>query len=74
MNSVFGVHGQTKNLIYCIYLHFIINIFTFSKQALMNFKMFATVHSLMNDPNLIDSYQAHLPVQFASNIELIRQM
>ena len=27
----------------------------------------------MNNTNLIDSYQAHLPVQYASNIELIRQ-
>ena len=28
----------------------------------------------MNDINLIDSYQAHLPVQYASNIKFIRQM
>ena len=27
----------------------------------------------MNNTNLIDSCQAHLPVQYASNIELIRQ-
>ena len=31
-------------------------------------KIFATVHSFMNDKILIDSYQAHLPVQYASNI------
>ena len=38
--------------------------------------IFATVHSLMNDTNLIDSCQAtcNLPVQLASNIEFIRQM
>ena len=32
----------------------------------MNLYIFATVHSLMNDINLIDSCQAHLPVQYAS--------
>ena len=36
----------------------------------MNLKIFATVHSLMHYTNLIDSCQAHLPVQYASNIEL----
>ena len=35
-----------------------------SKQALD----FCTVHSLLNDINLIDSCQAHLPVQYALNI------
>ena len=39
----------------------------------MNLKIFATVHSLMNDINLIDSCQAHLPVQYTSNIKFIRQ-
>ena len=34
---------------------------------------FSTVHSLMNYRNLIDSCQAHLPAQCASNTELIRQ-
>ena len=33
----------------------------------------ATVHGLMNYTNSIDSCQAHLLVQYASNIELIRQ-
>ena len=40
---------------------------------LMNLKIFATVHSLMNYTNLIDSCQAHLPVHYSSNIEFIRQ-
>ena len=40
------------------YLHF-------WSQSLMNLQIFATVHSLMNDTNLIDRYQAHLPVQYA---------
>ena len=50
------------------YLHF------WSK-PLMNLKIFATVHSLMNytNLNLIDSCQAHLPVQYASYIEFILQ-
>ena len=49
-----------------IYLHF-------QSKPLMNLKIFATVHSLMNDIKLIDSCQIHLPVQYASNIEFIRQ-
>ena len=40
------------------------NIFIFSKQAFNESLDFATVHSLMNDINLIDSCQAHLPVQY----------
>ena len=39
----------------------------------MNLKIFETVHSLMNYTNLIDNCQAHLPMQYASNIELIRK-
>ena len=39
----------------------------------MNLKIFAIVHNLMNYINLIDSFQAHLPVQYATNIELIGQ-
>ena len=49
-----------------IYLHFRSN-------PLVNLYFFATVHSLMNHTNLIDSCQAHLPVQHASTIKLIRQ-
>ena len=47
-------------------------IFTFSK-LVMNLQIFATIYSLMNDINLIDSCQAHLPVQYAWNIEFICQ-
>ena len=32
---------------------------------------YAFIHSLMNDIDMIYSCQAHLPVQYASNIELI---
>ena len=39
----------------------------------MNLEIFATVHSFINDTNMIYSYQAHLPVQYTSNIELICQ-
>ena len=39
----------------------------------MNLKIFTNVHSLMNYTNLIESCQTHLAVQYASNIELIRQ-
>ena len=46
-----------------IYLHF-------RSKPLMNLEIFATVHSLIN---LIDSRQAHLPMQYALNIKLIRQ-
>ena len=44
------------------------------RNKLMNLKIFATVHSLMKDTTVNDSCQAHLPVQYASNIEFIRQM
>ena len=46
----------------------------FSLQAFNESLTFATVDSLMNNANLTDSCQAHLPVQCASNIEFIRQM
>ena len=39
----------------------------------MKHYIFATVHSLMINTNLIDSCQAHFPVQYASNTELIRK-
>ena len=45
----------------------------FDIDYLINLKIFATIHSLMNETNLIDSCQAHLHVQYASNMELIRQ-
>ena len=38
----------------CEYLHF-------QSKPLMNLWIFATVHNLMKDINLIDSCQAHLP-------------
>ena len=50
----------------------IIQYFTFSNQAFNESLDFAAVHSLMNDMNLIDSCQAHLPVQYVSNIKFIR--
>ena len=41
---------------------------------LSNINIFkATFHSLMNYTYLIDSCQAHLHVQYTSNIEFIRQ-
>ena len=36
---------------------------------IMNLRIFETVHSLMNYTYLIDSCQAHLPVQYALNID-----
>ena len=48
------------------YLHF-------QSKPLMNHYIFATVYSLMKYIHLIDICQAHLPVQYASNIEFIRQ-
>ena len=39
----------------------------------MSLQIFATVHILMKDIHLIDGDQAHLPVQYASNIEFIRK-
>ena len=49
-------------------------MFTFSSKPLMNLRFIsATVHSLMNDTSLIDSCKHHLPLQYASNIEFIRQ-
>ena len=44
-------------------------IFTSSKQSFIESLDFATIHSLMNTKNLIDSCQAHLSVQYASNIK-----
>ena len=45
-----------------IYLHF-------QSKPLMNLKIFfATIHNLMKYINMIDSCQAHLPMQYASNI------
>ena len=37
----------------------------------MNLKIFETVLSLMNDTTMTDSFQAHMTVQNATNIELI---
>ena len=51
---------------FCVFCH----ILTFSKQEFNTSLDFSTVHSPMNDTNLIDSYQVHLPVQYASNIEI----
>ena len=48
-------------------------IFTFSKLSFNESLDFATVHSLINYTNLIDSCQAHLPMQYTSNIEFISQ-
>ena len=48
-------------------------ILHYRNNPLMNLKIFATVHSLVNYTTLIDSCQAHLTVQRASNIELTRQ-
>ena len=51
-----------------IYFDLFIYIF---KQAFNEFLDFGTVHSLMKDINLIDSCQAHLPMQYPSNIKFI---
>ena len=40
-----------------------LNIYNFQSKPLINLSIFATVHSLMKDINLIDSCHAHLPVQ-----------
>ena len=45
-------------------------IFSFSKQS---FNESLDFSNLMNYMNLIDSCQAHLPVQYALNTEFIRQ-
>ena len=49
------------------------NIYIFEANLKWTLRFFATAHSLMNDTNMIDSCQAHLPVQYSSNIELIPQ-
>ena len=48
------------------YLHF-------QSKPLMNLKIFATAHNLMKGITMIDSYQAHLSVQYALNIKFIHQ-
>ena len=45
-------------------------IFTFSKQAVDESLDVFNRHSLMKDINVVDICQAHLSVQFASNIDL----
>ena len=55
------------------YLYSSVKYLHFSCNPLINLLIFATVHSLMNYINLIDSCQADLPVQYASNIQLISQ-
>ena len=49
------------------------NFYIFKAIRLWIFTFFATVHNLMNYTNLIDICQTLLPVQYASNIDLIRQ-
>ena len=49
-------------------------IFTFSMQFFNKPLGFATVHSRMNDTNMTESCQAHLPVQYALSIELTMDM
>ena len=72
LTMIMRVVGQ----VFSIHLHAMgnNNIFIFSTQAFNEFSDFATVHSLMNDTNLFGSCQANLPLQYASNIELIRQI
>ena len=53
--------------------HSVTQKFTFSKQVFNESLDFATVHSFMKDINLIASCQAYMPVQYSSNIEVIRQ-
>ena len=52
-------------------IQFKVEYLHFRSKPLMNLKIFATVHSLMND--FTDSCQAHLHVQNAPKIEFIRQ-
>ena len=49
-------------------------IFASSKQSFNKPLDFATVHSQMNDTNMTESCQAHLPVQYALSIELTMEM
>ena len=49
--------GQIEFML--IYLHF-------QSKPFMNLQIFATVDSLMNDINLIDSCQAHLHMQYSN--------
>ena len=65
--------SQGKLEVEAIHLMTDMSNFSFSKQYLNESIDFASVHSLMNYTNLIDSCQAHLPMQYALNIELIRQ-
>ena len=51
-------------------MKFVLLYFHIQNKSLMDLKIFATVHNL-KDINLIDSYQAHLPVQYALNIKFI---
>ena len=61
---IFSTCVPDYNVWTCMYL-------CFQSKLLMNLLIFATVHSLMKDLNLIHSCQANLPVQYTSNIKLI---
>ena len=64
--TLISLHGAQWD--HNIHLH----IFTFSNQAFNeSFFFFATIHSLMNDINLIDSFRAHFPMQYASNTGVV---
>ena len=54
--------GELKIATYT-YLHF-------QSKRLMNLKIFANIYNPMKQINMIDSCQAHLPMQFASNTEI----
>ena len=60
---IYIVYNYLSSFFWCNrqYLHFRSN-------HLMNLKIFETVHSLMNYTHLINSCQAHLPVQYASKV------
>ena len=57
----------------CTVQSIFIYIYIFEAILYWIYRLFATVHIFINYTNLIDSCQAHLPVQYASNIELVCQ-
>ena len=68
-------HPKILEIVKELFGRFHFFVFTFSKRSFNeSLDFFATVHSLVNNTNGIGSCQADLPVQFASNIEFIRQM
>ena len=72
-NSVVGANVTAFATVHLHILGLKVLYSHFQSKPLMNLYIFAIFNSCMNVINLIDSCQAHLSIQYALNIEFIRQ-